>query len=112
MNREQMKRAIFQNDAGIGNDQPVDPTNRFYNPHLPQRPSADIMMTLSFESDAPWNESKWQDPKSDSLLAAARSELDLKQRTLMYWDMQAMIRDGSGIGIPLSPTGLTPIPTD
>jgi hypothetical protein len=26
--------------------------------------------------------------------------------------MQAMIRDGSGIGIPLFPTGLTPIPTD
>ncbi len=184
MDREQMKRAIFQNYAVIGNDQPVDPTNRFYNPHLPQRPfdldrakfhfaksdigtsavpliastaaassvdmavlmqgaarkiglnldikqvpaggywsnywlkaplcfgninprpSADIMMTLFFKSDAPWNESKWKDPKFDSLLAAARSELDLKKRTQMYWDMQAMIRDGSGIGIPLFLTGL------
>ncbi|MDE2197752.1 MAG: ABC transporter substrate-binding protein [Rhodospirillales bacterium] len=199
MDREQMKRAIFQNYAVVGNDQPIDPTNRFYNPHLAQRPfdperakfhlkksgigatavplvastaasssvdmavlmqgaarkiglnldikqvpaggywsnywlkaplcfgninprpSADILLTLFFKSDAPWNESKWKDAKFDSLLLAARSELDLAKRKAMYWDMQGMIRDDAGIGIPLFLSnldahsarlkGLRPIPT-
>jgi peptide/nickel transport system substrate-binding protein len=184
MDREQMKRAIFQDYAVIGNDQPIDPTNRFYNPHLEQRPfdldrakfhfaksgigatavplvastaasssvdmavlmqgaarkiglnldikqvpaggywsnywlkaplcfgninprpSADILFTLFFKSDAPWNESKWKDPKFDGLLASARSELDTDKRRQMYWDMQAMIRDTAGIGIPLFLSGL------
>jgi peptide/nickel transport system substrate-binding protein len=184
MDREQMKRAIFQDYAVIGNDQPIDPSNRFYNPHLEQRPfdldrarfhfaksgigstpvpliastaasssvdmavlmqgaarkigldldikqvpaggywsnywlkaplcfgninprpSADILLTLFFKSDAPWNESKWKDAKFDGLLAAARSELDLARRKQMYWDMQGLIRDGAGIGIPLFLNGL------
>ena len=184
IDREQMKRAIFQDYAVVGNDQPIDPTNRFHNPHLPQRPfdldrakfhfaksgigatavpliastaasssvdmavllqdaarkiglsldikqvpaggywsnywlkaplcfgninprpSADILFTLFFKSDAPWNESKWKDPKFDSLLLAARSELDVGKRKQMYWDMQAMVRDDAGIGIPLFLSGL------
>ncbi|MBN8888913.1 MAG: ABC transporter substrate-binding protein, partial [Rhodospirillales bacterium] len=70
------------------------------------RPSADILFTLFFKSDAPWNESKWKDPKFDSLLLAARSELDVGKRKQMYWDMQAMVRDDAGIGIPLFLSGL------
>src|SRR5439155_2512071 len=36
--REQMKKTIALDHAVIGNDQPVDPTNRFYFAGLPQRP--------------------------------------------------------------------------
>ncbi|HMK82024.1 MAG TPA: ABC transporter substrate-binding protein, partial [Xanthobacteraceae bacterium] len=36
-NREQMKNAIFQGYAVVANDQPIDPTNRFYFPSLKQR---------------------------------------------------------------------------
>ena len=37
LDREQMKKTIALDFATIGNDQPVDPTNRFYFAGLPQR---------------------------------------------------------------------------
>jgi peptide/nickel transport system substrate-binding protein len=199
MDREQMRTAIFRGYAVLGNDQPIDPSNRFYDASQPQRafdldkakfhfqktgigntplplyaspaatasvdmsvlmqdaaqkigmnldikrvpadgywsnywmkqpmgfgninprPSADILMTLFFKSDAPWNESAWKDPKFDQLLGAARAETDFAKRKQMYADMQTMIRDSAGIGIPLFVSmldahssklkGLRPIPT-
>ena len=85
------------------------------------RPSADILLTLFFKSDAPWNESGWKHPRFDQLLLAARAETDLAKRKQMYYDMQHMIHDSSGIGIPLfmsmldghssTVKGLRPIPT-
>ncbi|MBP0632615.1 ABC transporter substrate-binding protein [Cupriavidus sp. AcVe19-1a] len=38
LDRQQMKQAIALGNAVIGNDQPIDPTNRFYFKELPQRP--------------------------------------------------------------------------
>jgi peptide/nickel transport system substrate-binding protein len=177
--REQMRDAIWQGFAVIGNDHPITPSNRFYNKDIPQRgfdpdkakfhfqksgigstavpivvspaaagsaemavmlqeagskfglnleirrvpadgywanywlksavgygninprPSVDILLSLFFKSDAPWNESAWKDPKFDQLLLAARGETDFAKRKQMYGDMQLMIRDSSGIGIPL-----------
>ena len=57
------------------------------------RPSADILLTLFFKSDAPWNESGWKNPKFDQLLLAARTETDVAKRKQMYCDMQNMVRD-------------------
>jgi peptide/nickel transport system substrate-binding protein len=199
MDREQMRSAIFRGYAVLGNDQPIDPSNRFYDPNLPQRafdldqakfhflktgigatpipfyaspaasssvemavlmqdtaqkigmnldikrvpadgywsntwmkqplgfgninprPSADILLTLFFKSDAPWNESAWKNPAFDKLLIEARGETDVARRKQMYAQMQALIRDESGIGIPLFISmldahtsklkGLSPIPT-
>jgi peptide/nickel transport system substrate-binding protein len=199
MDREQMRTAVFQGYAVLGNDQPVDPTNRFYCPDIPQRafdldkakfhfkkagigttavslvaspaasssvdmavlmqdaaqkiglnldikrvpadgywshywmkvplgfgninprPSADILLTLFFKSDAPWNESGWKNPHFDELLLSARAETDLAKRKQMYYEMQHLIHDESGIGIPLFISmldahsskikGLRPIPT-
>ncbi len=197
--REQMRTAIFRGYAVLGNDQPVDPTNRFYCKDIPQRafdldkakfhfqksgigttavplvaspaasssvdmavlmqdaaqkiglildikrvpadgywsnswmkvplgfgninprPSADILLSLFFKSDAPWNESGWKNPQFDQLLLAARTETDLAKRKQMYCDMQNLVRDDCGIGIPLFISildahsskikGLRPIPT-
>jgi peptide/nickel transport system substrate-binding protein len=85
------------------------------------RPSADVLLTLFFKSDAPWNESAWKNAKFDQLLVAARAETDEAKRKQMYADMQVMIHEGSGIGIPVFITildghtsklkGLRPIPT-
>jgi peptide/nickel transport system substrate-binding protein len=84
------------------------------------RPSADILLTQFFKSDAQWNESRWKNAKFDQLLVAARAETDLAKRKQMYADMQTMIHNESGIGIPLflasldghttKLKGLTPIP--
>lgn len=176
--REEMRKTIALEQAVLGNDQPVDPTNRFHFAGLPQRafdldkakfhlgksgvtgavpivcspaamysvemalvmqqsaqkiglnldvkrmpadgywsnhwlnspvgfgninprPSADILLTQFFKSDAQWNESRWKSEKFDQLLLAARSETDLAKRKQMYADMQTMIHNESGIGIPL-----------
>ncbi|WP_041681083.1 MULTISPECIES: ABC transporter substrate-binding protein [Cupriavidus] len=195
--RAQMKKAIALDYAVLGNDQPIDPTNRFFFKGLPQRafdldkakyhlrksgvtgkvpmvtspaalysvematvlqqtaqrvgldldikrmpadgywsnhwlnspvgfgnvnprPSADTILTQFFKSDAPWNESRWKNPKFDQLLLAARAETDTAKRSQMYADMQTMIHEDAGIGIPLflasidghssKLKGLSPIP--
>jgi peptide/nickel transport system substrate-binding protein len=179
MDREQMRMAVIRGHGVLGNDQPIDPSNRFFFPGLPQRPfdperakfhfqksgvgstslpvvcspaaehsvdlalmmqqsaqkigmnlevkrvpadgywsnhwfkhpigfgainprpSADILFTLFFKSDAAWNESAWKDERFDGLLLAARRETDEAKRRQMYADMQVMVHEGSGVGIPL-----------
>ena len=195
--REQMKKTIALDNAVLGNDQPIDPTNRFYFKDLPQRPfdldkakfhlqksgvtgkipvvtspaamysveialllqqagqrigldldvkrmpadgywsnhwlnspvgfgnvnprpNADTILTQFFMSDATWNESRWKSTQFDQLLLAARSEVDIAKRKQMYADMQTMIHNDAGIGIPMflasidghstKLKGLSPIP--
>jgi peptide/nickel transport system substrate-binding protein len=195
--RQQLKKTVALDHAVLANDQPIDPTNRFYFAGLPQRafdldkakfhlqksgvtgkvpvvaspaalysveialilqqtaqkigldldvkrmpadgywsnhwlnspvgfgnvnprPSADTILTQFFKSDAAWNESRWKNPKFDQLLVAARAEVDLAKRKQMYADMQTMIHQEAGIGIPLflasidghssKVKGLSPIP--
>lgn len=198
LDRETMRNAIFRGYATIGNDQPIAPTNPYFDPSVPQRPfdpdrarhhferagmigarlpivtstaadksddmavliqnagrragvqfdirrvpsdgywtnswmkvplgfgninprpTADIVFTQFFASDAPWNESAWKNPRFDRLLVAARGETDETRRKSLYGEMQHLVHDQSGIGIPLflslldahSPRlkGLTPMP--
>jgi peptide/nickel transport system substrate-binding protein len=65
------------------------------------RPSADLALTLFFKSDAPWNEAGWKNEKFDQLLVAARGEIDQAKRAQLYADMQVMIHNEGGIGIPM-----------
>jgi peptide/nickel transport system substrate-binding protein len=60
------------------------------------RPTANIMMTLAYKSDAPWNETTWNNERFDSLLVAARGEPDVGKRKEMNCEMQGLIRDQSG----------------
>jgi peptide/nickel transport system substrate-binding protein len=195
--RQQLRKTVALDHAVVANDQPIDPTNRFYFAGLPQRafdldkakfhlqksgitgkvpvvaspaalysveialvlqqtaqkigldldvkrmpadgywsnhwlnspvgfgnvnprPNADTILTQFFKSDAAWNESRWKNPKFDQLLVAARAETDLAKRKQMYADMQTMIHQEAGIGIPLflasidghstKVKGLSPIP--
>jgi peptide/nickel transport system substrate-binding protein len=65
------------------------------------RPTADILFSLFFKSDAAWNESAWKNEKFDQHLVAARGETDEAKRKQMYSDMQLMIHESSGIGVPV-----------
>jgi len=178
-NRDQMRQAVFQGYGSIGNDQPIDPTNKYYFAGLPQRkfdpdkakfyfkkagvgstslqlfaspaadgsvdmamllqqaaplaglnlqvmrvpadgywsnhwmkhplsygninarPTADMLFTQFFKSDAPWNEANWKDPKFDQMLLAARGEPDEAKRKQIYGDMQVLVHEKGGIGIPM-----------
>lgn len=64
------------------------------------RPTADLLFTLFFKSDAAWNESGWKSEQFDQLLLAARAETDETKRKQLYGDMQVMIHENGGIGIP------------
>jgi peptide/nickel transport system substrate-binding protein len=64
------------------------------------RPSANIMMTIAYKSDAPWNESRWRNERFDDLLRMARAELDPAKRYEMNCEMQRLVSDGAGTLIP------------
>jgi peptide/nickel transport system substrate-binding protein len=65
------------------------------------RPSADMMFTLFFKSDATLNESSWKNERFDQLLVAARAQTDETKRKQLYADMQVLVHEHCGIGIPL-----------
>ena len=64
------------------------------------RPSANLMLTLAYKSDAAWNESQWNHPRFDQLLLESRAEKDAAKRHEMYCEMQRLIRDEGGQLIP------------
>lgn len=65
------------------------------------RPNADMLFSQFFQSTAPWNESGWKNAQFDQLLIQARGETDEAKRGKMYADMQTLVHDHSGIGIPV-----------
>ena len=65
------------------------------------RPTADMLFTQFFASNAPWNEANWKDPQFDQMLLSARSEPDEAKRKQIYGDMQVLIHEKGGLGIPM-----------
>jgi peptide/nickel transport system substrate-binding protein len=179
LDREQIRNTVLLGYGSIGNDQPIDPTNKYYFAGLPQRtfdpqkakfyfqkaklgnapvqvyaspaadgsvemamllqqvapqaglnlkvvrtpsdgywsnhwmkhpltfgninarPSADVIFTQFFKSDAPWNEANWKNAQFDQMLVAARGEPDEAKRKKIYGDMQVLVHNDGGIGIPM-----------
>jgi ABC-type transport system substrate-binding protein len=62
---------------------------------------ASLARRRGFESNAPWNEANWKSPKFDQMLVAARGEPDDAKRKKIYGDMQVLVHETGGIGIPL-----------
>jgi peptide/nickel transport system substrate-binding protein len=65
------------------------------------RPTADLIFSLFFKSDADWNESGWKNPRFDQLLLQARGEADEPKRKALYGEMQAMVSAQCGVAIPV-----------
>ncbi|MND57947.1 Periplasmic dipeptide transport protein precursor [compost metagenome] len=65
------------------------------------RPNADMLFSQFFQSTAPWNESGWKNEQFDQLLVQARGETDEAKRGKMYGDMQTLVHEHSGIGVPV-----------
>lgn len=108
----EMAELMQQTGAKIGVNLTVNrvPADGYWSNHWMKHPlgfgsvnprsSADVLFTQFFKSDAAWNESGWNNPKFDQLLLAARSETDDAKRKQMYGDMQVIVADQGGIGIP------------
>ncbi len=68
--------------------------------HINPRPTPDILFSLLYASNAPWNESHWASDKFDKMLVEARGLLDEDKRTDIYHEMQAMVANEAGTVIP------------
>jgi peptide/nickel transport system substrate-binding protein len=179
LDRDAMRQVIFRGYATIANDQPIPPSNPYFNAALPQRPfdpdraaflfrkaglagariplvvssaalhsedmamlvqdaaaragialdiqrrppdgywahswmkdpmgfgningrpTADVIFTQFFASNAAWNESGWHNARFDRLLIEARGSTDEALRRAIYGEMQEIVHRESGIGIPL-----------
>ena len=60
------------------------------------RPTEDLMFSAVYQAEAPWNDTRWANPRFNQLLVAARKELDEKKRRDMYAEMQMLCRDDGG----------------
>jgi len=64
------------------------------------RPTANIMLTLAFTSDAAWNEARWKNAHFDELLKLGRESLDTVERKRIYCEAQTLIHETGGVAIP------------
>ncbi|NGO50826.1 ABC transporter substrate-binding protein [Allomesorhizobium camelthorni] len=85
------------------------------------RPTADVLFSLLYKSDAAWNEAHWNNPRFDKILLEARGLTDDAKRKELYRELQLIAHEESGIGIPVFISnidalssrlkGLRPMPT-
>lgn len=64
------------------------------------RPTPDILFSLLYASDAPWNESQFKSETFDKMMVEARGLLDEEKRRAIYWEMQEMVSNEAGTVIP------------
>jgi len=65
------------------------------------RPTPDILFSLLYSSNAPWNESQYKSEKFDKMLVEARGLLDQGKRKEIYNAMQVMVSEEAGTIIPV-----------
>ncbi|MGY2049718.1 ABC transporter substrate-binding protein [Methylobacterium sp. JK268] len=65
------------------------------------RPTPDILFSLFYASDAPWNETRFKSETFDRMMVEARGLLDEGKRKQIYGEMQQMISDEAGTAIPV-----------
>lgn len=65
------------------------------------RPTEDWMFSMVYADGSSWNESHWANERFNTLLKAARVELDDDRRAAMYAEMQMLCRDDGGTIIPM-----------
>lgn len=67
------------------------------------RPTPDAIYSIAYAKGAPWNESRFDDPRFNELMVMARAELDQKRRAEQYAEMAMIYRDRGSAIIPIFP---------
>lgn len=65
------------------------------------RPTADIMLSTAYKSDADWNDTHWRNAEFDKALIEARGELDAAKRKALYLRCCTLINETGGSIIPV-----------
>jgi peptide/nickel transport system substrate-binding protein len=73
----------------------------FYMSWFGGRPTADMMLTLAYQSQSSWNDTFFKDAKFDALLAEARVSQDEAKRREMYAELQRIVWETGGYLIPV-----------
>ncbi|MEO1491118.1 MAG: ABC transporter substrate-binding protein [Pseudomonadota bacterium] len=60
------------------------------------RPVEDMILSIQYLSDAPWNDTVSKDPKVDDLIKTARAELDPTKRAGQYREIQEIVSQSFG----------------
>lgn len=69
--------------------------------NISPRPTVDLMFSLFYKSSASMNVSGWKNEQFDQLLDLARAESNEAKRKQMYADMQVLVHEHCGVGIPM-----------
>ena len=72
----------------------------FYMSTWSPRPTADIILSLLFDCEAPYNESQFNSARVDQLLVDGRAQTDLALRSEIYCEIQTIIHNEAGNIIP------------
>ena len=64
------------------------------------RPTADLILTLIYQSKASWNETQWKNKRFDELLVLGRKTTDFAKRYEIYCEACTLIHDDGGAFIP------------
>ena len=64
------------------------------------RPVEDMILSIAYLSDSPWNDTVINIPRVDELVIKARGELDAAKRKEMYSEVQMLISKEGGTIIP------------
>lgn len=73
----------------------------WYSTYWSGRATEDTMFTVGLAKDSPWNYSRWANPDFNRILLEARQETDEAKRRQMYFDLQRITSDDSGVIIPI-----------
>jgi peptide/nickel transport system substrate-binding protein len=63
----------------------------------------DMIFTVGYAANAPWNDAHWYNERFNKLLVEAKAELDDQKRASMYAEMQQICKDEGGTIVPISP---------
>ncbi|MBJ2150237.1 ABC transporter substrate-binding protein [Paracoccus sp. IB05] len=70
------------------------------------RPTEDLMFSVAFKADAPWNDTQFDNERFEKLLIEARAELDETKRREMYGEMQLILNEEGGLIAPMLPNNI------
>jgi len=68
--------------------------------HWASRPTADLVLTLIYHSEAEWNETQWKNERFDELLVLGRKTTDPGKRYEIYCEACTLLHDDGGAFIP------------
>jgi len=60
------------------------------------RITADMMLSVAYAENAPWNDAHWKHERFNKLLKEARAELNESKRRELYVEIQRIVRDEGG----------------